>query len=257
MFASHEFSSVHRFIHRDMFPRNEQYEGLSVIMTADTGVELDNLPIIFNTKDGEENFGTWRVASFLDRDNRDEHLMFMKGDIHTSEPLLVRVHSSCKMNEIFGFRFSDDRLQLEEAMRRIHHKGRGIILYVDQEGAGNRLSTIIAQLKLTNEGQDMFTAFDNLGVKRDNRSFAYAVDMLRFLDVTSPIALLTNNESKIQYFKDAGFEVELQDFKIRPEDTIARRYVETKEHLGLLFPPYSETEDLNHNSSITSDPNSS
>jgi 3,4-dihydroxy 2-butanone 4-phosphate synthase/GTP cyclohydrolase II len=222
-----------RPIHEGVMGINEKYAHTSIRMTADTVDQLDNLPIQLERRTGIHNLGGWRLVSLESKDSLDEHLMLVKGDITKPEPILVRVHSSFIMNEIFHIDASDDREQLHTAMQQIHAVGRGIIIYVNQEGAGNRLASAVAQLYLTNQGIPMIQAFEELGIEIENRSFRLATDALKMLEVTSPIALMTNNKNKRQQLEEAGFTLAPYDFHVEPASEATKKYLESKKDVGI------------------------
>lgn len=221
-------TKVYRPIHQEVV--GKQLDGVRI--TADTGIELDKIPSALWSPEGELNLGSWRLVS-IDEANGDEHLVLIKGDISTEEPLLVRIHASNMPNEVFGFQYADDRDQLTQSMQIINQAGRGIIIYVNQEGAGNRLATTIAQLALTNAGIPMTQAFEELGMAKDNRSFRVAVATLQLLEVGAPIILMTNNKAKRQQLEDKGFTVVPYEFNLTPTNQVTANYLKSKKDAGI------------------------
>lgn len=218
--------TIYRPIQESVKPINEKHPFLSVYITADSQIELTGLP-------SNEKYGSWRLITFNDKLTLDEHLVLIKGDIKQPDPIPVRVHSSFVVNEIFYIEASDDRAQLQEAMRLINEKGRGMIIYLQQEGAGNRLATVVAQLALTNQGIAMTDAFKQLGVSVENRSFQLAADILTMLEVKAPIALMTNNINKRQQLEGAGFTVVPFDFSMPSDNATIQAYLESKKQAGI------------------------
>lgn len=219
-------ATLFRPIQESVKPINEKYPNSSVYITADSHIELNNLPEV-------KEFGAWRLITFNDKQTLDEHLVLIKGDVTQDIPLLVRVHSSFVLNEIFYIEASDDRAQLQEGMRIINRNGRGMIIYLQQEGAGNRLATVVAQLALTNEGIPMTDAFQQLGVSVENRSFQLAADILTMLEIKIPIALMTNNVNKRKQLQEAGFTVVPYEFNVHVDNPTVNAYLESKKGAGI------------------------
>lgn len=233
MEKSYYQTTVYRPIHESVKSLNENGQDLSVRITADTKIPLDKLPVKLLTENGIKPLGAWRLISFEDKHTADEHLILIKGDISGSEVLPLRVHSSFIVNEIFHLDASDDRAQLHAAMEQINEYGRGMIIYINQEGAGNRLSTVVAQLALTNQGLPMPEAFRQLGVEVENRSFQIATDVLKLLQVKSPIALMTNNVNKRQQLAQAGFNVVPYHFEVKINNPLVESYLQSKKKAGI------------------------
>lgn len=224
--------TIYRPIQESAKSINEKFPDLSVYITADSQIELTGLP-------SSEKFGSWRLITFNDKLTLDEHLVLIKGDSKQPDPLPVRVHSSFVVNEIFYIEASDDRAQLQEAMRQINENGRGMIIYLQQEGAGNRLATVVAQLALTNQGIAMTDAFKQLGVSVENRSFQLAADILTMLEIKAPIALMTNNVNKRQQLESAGFEVVPYDFTVPSDNATVQAYLERKKRRESMYRSHS------------------
>ncbi len=217
---------LYRPIQQSVQEINNKFKNLSIYITADSQIELTNLP-------STEEFGSWRLITFNDKGTLDEHLVLIKGDFTRDAPLPVRIHSSFVVNEIFYIEASDDRAQLQEAMRQINNNRRGMIIYLQQEGAGNRLATVVAQLALTNHGVPMTDAFKQLGVSVENRSFQLAADILTMLEIKAPIALMTNNVNKRKQLQDAGFQVVPYKFTVKTENPTIDAYLESKKSAGI------------------------
>jgi GTP cyclohydrolase II len=118
-------------------------------------------------------------------------------------------------------------------MQQIHDQRRGIIIYVNQEGAGNRLSSVVSQLALTNLGIPMIQAFQKLGIEEENRSFTLATDALKMLEITCPIALMTNNKNKRRQLEEAGFKLAQYEFKVEPTSKATELYLRSKREAGI------------------------
>src|SRR5208283_3860642 len=123
-----------------------------------------------------------------------------------SKPVSVRLHSACLTGDLFGSLKCDCGDQLRHTVRVLAQEGGGVLLYLDQEGRGNGLSTKIRAYDLQAQGLDTFDADEALGYAHDQRDFAFAADMLKKLGVTR-LCLITNNPAKIAALKEAGLEV--------------------------------------------------
>lgn len=232
-------AELYRPVHERVEAVNRQYPDLSVRMTADTLGPLEELPAVVYTREGRLELGGWRLVSFDAKKTGDEHLALIHGElIGPEEKLLVRVHSSMMLNEIFGISVSDDRDQLFEAMRRIKARGRGLVIYINQEGAGNRLATAVAQMVLTNQGVPMTQAFEQLGVSKDNRSFEIAADVLTMLGLRGqPLELMTSNVRKAEALREAGFEAVPEEIRVDTEGSeVIQKYLASKTDEGIYYP---------------------
>ena len=144
----------------------------------------------------------------LYRNNRDdkEHLVFVMGAVAGAHDLLVRVHSECFTGDVLGSRRCDCGEQLHRAMRLIADAGRGMIIYLRQEGRGIGLLNKLHAYNLQDEGLDTVEANLRLGHQADERDYTVAALILRDWDVNS-IWLLTNNPSKIESLRALGVRV--------------------------------------------------
>jgi GTP cyclohydrolase II len=131
------------------------------------------------------------------------------GDV-TGEAVLARVHSSCFTGEVLGSLRCDCRAQLDAALARIGQEGRGVLVYLVQEGRGIGLGNKVAAYQLQDDGADTVDANLALGFEADLRSYDLAAGILRDLGVTS-VRLMTNNPQKIAGLETAGMKVEAQE----------------------------------------------
>ena len=181
------------------------------------GVEVD-LP----TK-----YGDFKLIPFIQKSNGLEHIALVKGNINSDEPVLVRVHSSCVTGDIFGSYRCDCGDQLHEAMTLIEKEGRGVILYMNQEGRGIGLFNKIKAYKLQEEGLDTVDANIQLGFNEDERDYGVGASMLYALEL-GKIRLITNNPVKRAGLEGYGIEiVENVILSIKPNN-FNRFYLETK-----------------------------
>lgn len=183
-------------------------------------------------KRGEEvqlptRFGDFRIIPFLQKSNNKEHVALVKGTWEIGEVIPVRVHSSCMTGDIFGSLRCECGDQLHKAMEIIEREGRGVIVYMMQEGRGIGLINKIAAYKLQEQGLDTVEANLHLGFKADERDYGVGAQILRNLEVTKMI-LLTNNPVKRVGLEAFGLEVvQVQPLEVKPNKFNAR-YLKTK-----------------------------
>lgn len=157
-------------------------------------------------------FGTFQVIVFRYRDPSahpglsDEHLALVMGDVTGAEPVPVRMHSECLTSEVLGSLKCDCKHQLEAAQRHVAQRGRGVILYLRQEGRGIGLANKIRAYALQAAGADTIEANELLHLPVDARQYDVAARMLRSLGVHA-VELMTNNPSKFEALESLGIQV--------------------------------------------------
>lgn len=172
-------------------------------------------------------FGDFHLIPFRQQSNGLEHMALVKGTWKEDEPILVRVHSSCATGDILGSKRCDCGEQLHKSMRMIDEAGKGVIIYMQQEGRGIGLMNKIAAYKLQEEGYDTVDANVHLGFKPDERDYGCGAQMLRHLGVHK-MRLLTNNPVKRVGLEAYGLEiVENVPIEITP-NKYNERYLKTK-----------------------------
>jgi 3,4-dihydroxy 2-butanone 4-phosphate synthase/GTP cyclohydrolase II len=183
-------------------------------------------------KRGEEvslptRFGDFRIIPFLQKSNNKEHVALVKGEWNPGEAIPVRVHSSCMTGDIFGSLRCECGDQLHAAMDYIEKEGRGVIVYMMQEGRGIGLINKIAAYKLQDQGLDTVEANIHLGFRADERDYGVGAQILRSLEV-SKMVLLTNNPVKRVGLEAFGLEVvKVVPLEVKPNKFNAR-YLKTK-----------------------------
>lgn len=151
-------------------------------------------------------FGHFHLIPFRQQSNGMEHMALIKGTWEENEPILVRVHSSCATGDILGSMRCDCGEQLKKSMQMIEKEGKGVIIYMQQEGRGIGLMNKIAAYKLQEEGMDTVDANIHLGFKPDERDYGCGAQMLRHLNVHK-MRLLTNNPTKRVGLEAYGLEI--------------------------------------------------
>ncbi|MBR5052302.1 MAG: bifunctional 3,4-dihydroxy-2-butanone-4-phosphate synthase/GTP cyclohydrolase II [Bacteroidaceae bacterium] len=171
--------------------------------------------------------GHFHIIPFRQKSNGLEHVVLYKGEWTEDEPILVRMHSSCMTGDIFGSQRCDCGEQLHKSMRMIEKEGKGLVVYLSQEGRGIGLMNKIAAYKLQEQGDDTVDANIHLGFRPDEREYGVGAQILREMGV-GKIRLITNNPVKRVGLESYGLEiVENVPIVVEPND-YNRRYLETK-----------------------------
>jgi len=151
-------------------------------------------------------WGDFELIAFKEKNTNETHLALKKGDWETDEPILVRVHSSCVTGDILGSLRCDCGDQLHHAMQKVNEAGKGVVLYMHQEGRGIGLLNKLKAYKLQEQGMDTVEANLELGFKSDERDYGVGAQILRMLNI-SKIKLLTNNPTKRAGLVGYGLEI--------------------------------------------------
>src|SRR5262245_38049504 len=178
------------------------------------------------------DLGEFRVHAFENQVDHQTHVALVRGDIGDGKNVLVRVHSSCLTGDGLHSIRCDCGMQLDAAMRKISEEGRGVLLYLNQEGRGIGLANKIRAYELQDEGFDTVEANERLGFKADQRDYGMGVQILRELGVRS-MRLLSNNPRNLVGVEGYGLSVsEWLPLEV-PASESMRRYLKTKkEKLG-------------------------
>ena len=180
-------------------------------------------------------WGIFDIHGFEDQATGKEHIALTFGDVSTGEPVLARIHSECLTGDALFSQRCDCGSQLEAAMSQIAMEGRGVILYLRQEGRGIGLINKIRAYQLQDEGADTVEANEQLGFGADQREYAMCDVMLKHLKIKK-IKLLTNNPRKVASLESHGYEIVERIPLHTGRNPHNQRYLETKQDkLGHLM----------------------
>lgn len=181
-------------------------------------------------------WGDFRLIPFKQKSNGLEHIALIKGDIADGQPVLVRVHSSCATGDIFGSMRCECGEQLHKAMELIEKEGRGVVVYLNQEGRGIGLMEKIRAYKLQEEGLDTVEANLHLGHQADERDYGVGAQILQQLSIQQ-MRLLSNNPIKRVGLEGYGLEVvETLPLEIQPNEHNAFYMQTKKDRMGHVLP---------------------
>jgi GTP cyclohydrolase II len=184
-------------------------------------------------------WGHFRIMGFEghvgDDRRKEEAVALVHGDIHSTAPPLVRIHSQCLTGDVFGSLRCDCRQQLEMALQMIAEAGSGVLVYEMQEGRGIGLMAKLQAYELQDQGRDTVQANEELGFKADHREFQLPAEVLKALGLKQ-VRLLSNNPQKVSALEAAGIKVtERVPCEVEPT-AASEKYLNTKkEKLGHLF----------------------
>ncbi len=172
-------------------------------------------------------YGHFKLAAFREKEAGKEHMALIKGEWNADEPVLVRVHSSCFTGDILGSMRCDCGDQLHSAMQMVEQAGKGVVLYMNQEGRGIGLFNKLKAYKLQEQGLDTVEANLHLGLPMDARDYGVGAQILRTLNITK-LRLISNNPKKRAGLSGYGLEiVETVPIRIAPNEH-NKKYLETK-----------------------------
>ena len=212
---------------------NEGKDALRELVTRDRDHECDGFgPArvcvrVVAVAELPTRFGHFRLVGFWNNRDGKEHVAMVHGEVVGAEDVAVRLHSECLTGDVMGSLRCDCRDQLTEGLRAIQREGRGILLYLRQEGRGIGLLNKIRAYALQEQGLDTVEANQALGFRDDERDYAVAAHMLRSLGVKS-VRVVTNNPDKIRQLTQHGVEVSGRIPHVIPPNEFNRFYLETK-----------------------------
>ena len=172
-------------------------------------------------------YGEFDIVAYEDSVDRQTHIALVHGDLGSGENVLVRIHSSCVTGDIFHSARCDCGPQLDTAMRRIVAEGRGVLLYLNQEGRGIGLANKIRAYSLQDEGFDTVEANERLGFPADQREYGVSQRILVDLGVQS-VRLLSNNPRKLAGVTGVGLSLSERIPIEIPASVHTQRYLKTK-----------------------------
>jgi 3,4-dihydroxy 2-butanone 4-phosphate synthase / GTP cyclohydrolase II len=177
-------------------------------------------------------FGNFKLAAYKQKSTGDIHMALIKGTWEADEAILVRVHSSCATGDIFGSYRCDCGPQLHAAMHMVDTEGKGVVLYMNQEGRGIGLLNKLRAYKLQEEGYDTVEANQRLGFKMDNRDYGIGAQILRDIGVKK-IKLISNNPKKRTGLLGYGLEIiESVAIEITPNEHNLRYLTTKRDKMG-------------------------
>ena len=191
-------------------------------------LKTESLIEVGYTVDMPTKYGHFKLTPFRQISNGLEHFALTKGEWTDNDPVLVRVHSSCATGDIIGSMRCDCGDQLHYALQLIEKEGRGVLIYMQQEGRGIGLMNKIAAYKLQEQGYDTVDANVHLGFKPDERDYGCGAQMLRHLNIHK-MRLLTNNPVKRVGLEAYGLEItEIVPVEVHPNE-YDYKYLKTKQ----------------------------
>lgn len=217
---------------RDELDRFAQAHGLTFITIADlVAHRLTNERLVHRAADARlpNDLGGdgWRIVGYRNDVDDREHVALVYGSIGDGENVLVRMHSRCLTGDVFHSRRCDCGWQLHKAMEMIAEEGKGVIVYLDQEGRGIGLLNKLRAYELQDQGHDTVEANEKLGFKSDLRNYGVGAQILLDLGVRS-IRVLTNNPMKLVGLKGYGLEIVDRVRIAAPTNDENASYLETK-----------------------------
>ncbi len=172
-------------------------------------------------------FGQFTLHGFKDKQTGCEHIALSMGNIESNEPVLARVHSECLTGDALFSMRCDCGAQLQKAMQRIAEEGRGVILYLRQEGRGIGLLNKVRAYHLQDNGADTVEANEQLGFSADSRTYDMCRSMLTHLGIAQ-LRLMTNNPRKIHALYEQDIDVVERVSLVTTENPHNERYLATK-----------------------------
>jgi 3,4-dihydroxy 2-butanone 4-phosphate synthase/GTP cyclohydrolase II len=201
-----EDGSMARLPQLEFMARQYGYKIISIKDLIEYRLRIDSLIEEIVRVDMPTANGHFQLIAFQEKETRQEHLALIKGQWLPDEPVLVRVHSSCFTGDLLGSLRCDCGDQLHMAMQMVEQEGKGVVLYMNQEGRGIGLFNKLKAYKLQEEGMDTVEANLHLGLPMDARDYGVGAQILRYLNV-SKLRLMSNNPKKRAGLLGYGLEI--------------------------------------------------
>ena len=223
---------------RPQLERFAEQHGLTFITVAQlVAYRLQNERLVHRVADARlpTSHGEWRIIGYRNDVDRHEHVALVKGEVKGGDDVLVRVHSKCLTGDVFHSQRCDCGWQLDTAMAMIEREGRGVIVYLDQEGRGIGLLNKLKAYELQDSGADTVEANERLGFKPDLRNYGIGAQIILDLGVKS-IRPITNNPKKLVGLEGYGLGVGERVPIVQPAHDESSGYMNTKrDKLGHLL----------------------
>ncbi|HTJ11160.1 MAG TPA: bifunctional 3,4-dihydroxy-2-butanone-4-phosphate synthase/GTP cyclohydrolase II [Dinghuibacter sp.] len=222
-----EDGTMARLPELEVIARNFDLKLISIKDLIEYRLKTDSLIEEVVRVDMPTKWGNFKLIAFNEKGTKNEHLALIKGSWEPGEPVLTRVHSSCFTGDILGSMRCDCGEQLHAAMEMVEKEGKGVILYMNQEGRGIGLLNKLKAYKLQEEGMDTVEANLHLGFGMDDRDYGVGAQILRYLGITQ-LRLMSNNPRKRAGLLGYGLEiVSTVPIRIAPNPH-NERYLQTK-----------------------------
>src|ERR671933_2484539 len=211
-----EDGSMARLPELEAIAKKFDFKIISIKDLIEYRIKRDSLIEEIVRVDMPTKWGHFKLIAFQEKNSSNEHLALVKGDWKPDEPVLVRVHSSCFTGDILGSLRCDCGEQLHKAMEMVEEEGKGVILYMNQEGRGIGLVNKLKAYRLQEQGLDTVEANLHLGFQTDQRDYGIGAQILRYLGITK-LRLISNNPKKRVGLLGYGLEVvEKVPLKVQP-----------------------------------------
>lgn len=201
-----EDGSMARLPELEQIARKFDFKLVSIKDLIEYRLKTDSLIEEIVRVDMPTRFGHFKLIAFKEKNTSNEHLALVKGEWEKNESVLVRVHSSCFTGDILGSLRCDCGEQLHKSMQMVEANGKGVILYMNQEGRGIGLVNKLKAYKLQENGMDTVEANLHLGFPMDKRDYGVGAQILRYLGITK-ICLISNNPKKRAGLSGYGLEI--------------------------------------------------
>ena len=222
-----EDGTMARLPQLEKIAEEHQFKIISIKDLIEYRLKTDSLIEEIVRVDMPTAYGNFKLIAFKEKETGQEHMALIKGEWKPEEPVLVRVHSSCFTGDILSSLRCDCGEQLHKAMQMVEEAGKGVVLYMNQEGRGIGLFNKLKAYKLQEQGMDTVEANIHLGLPMDARDYGVGAQILRYLGVTK-LKLMSNNPKKRAGLLGYGLEItETVPLRVVP-NSHNQKYLDTK-----------------------------